>query len=237
MKTIGLIGGMSWESSAQYYRLINEETKRRLGGHHNAPSVMVTVDFAEVEHLQHMGEWEGLAALMVRAARQVEAGGGDFIVLCTNTMHKLAGSIEAAVGIPLLHIADAVGAAVREAGQRRVALLGTRFTMEEPFYAKRIRDRFGIEVLTPPAESRQVVHDIIYGELCHGTIRRESREQYRGIIAELASRGAEGVILGCTEIGLLLSQDDFALPVFDTTRLHAQAAVDHALASHLSGSQ
>ena len=229
MKTIGLIGGMSWESSAQYYRLINEETKRRLGGHHNAPSVMVTVDFADVEHLQHLGEWEGLAGLMVRAARQVEAGGGDFIVLCTNTMHKLAGSIEAAVGIPLLHIADAVGAAVREAGQRRVALLGTRFTMEESFYADRIRERFGIEVLTPPEESRQVVHDVIYGELCHGAIRCESREQYRRIIAEMASRGAEGVILGCTEIGLLITAADSPLPVFDSTVLHANQAVEFAL--------
>lgn len=229
MKTIGLIGGMSWESSAQYYRLINEEAKRRLGGHHNAPSVMVTLDFAEVEHLQHLGEWEGLAELMVRAGRQVEAGGSDFIVLCTNTMHKLAGSIEAAVGIPLLHIADAVGAAVREAGQRRVALLGTRFTMEERFYADRIRERFGIEVLTPPAESRQVVHDVIYRELCHGAVRCESRDQYRKIIAEIASRGAEGVILGCTEIGLLITDADSPLPVFDSTVLHANRAVEFAL--------
>ena len=229
MKTIGLIGGMSWESSAQYYRLINEETKHRLGGHHNARSVMVSVDFAEVEHLQNAGEWEQLAAAMAGAARQAEAGGADFIVLCTNTMHKLADAITAALRIPLLHIADVTAAAVRRDGLKRVGLLGTRFTMEEPFYADRVRHRFGIDVLVPPQASRQLVHDVIYRELCHGVIRRESREQFRQIIADLGARGAEAVILGCTEIGLLVSPKDSPLPVYDSTILHAHAAVELAL--------
>ena len=188
MKTIGLIGGMSWESSAQYYRLINEETKRRLGGHHNAPSVMVTVDFAEVERLQHAGEWERLGELLVKAARQVERGGAEVMLLCSNTVHKLAETIGRAVEIPLLHIADVTAAAMERDGRTRVGLLGTRFTMEEGFYVERIRERFGIEVIVPPPASREVVHEVIYGELCHGVVRRESREKYRGIIAGLARR-------------------------------------------------
>jgi aspartate racemase len=229
MKTIGLIGGMSWESSAQYYRLINEETKRHLGGHHNARSVMVSVDFAEVELLQSAGEWEHLGAIMAGAARQAEAGGADFLVLCTNTMHKVADCITAAVRIPLLHIADVTAAAIRRDGLRRAGLLGTRFTMEETFYADRVRNRFGIDVLVPSEASRQVVHDVIYGELCHGAILPESREKYRQIISELAARGAEGVILGCTEIGLLISAENSPLRVYDSTVLHAHAAVELAL--------
>jgi aspartate racemase len=229
MQTIGLIGGMSWESSDLYYRLINQETKRRLGGHHNARSVMVSVDFAEVEELQSAGDWEQLGAMMASAARQAESGGADFIVLCTNTMHKLADSITAAARIPLLHIADVAGAAIGRAGQKRVGLLGTRFTMEETFYRDRLRARFGIDVLVPPPNARQLVHDVIYGELCHGVVRPESREEYRHIIADLACGGAEAVILGCTEIGLLISPEDSALPVYDTTDLHARAAVDLAL--------
>jgi aspartate racemase len=229
MKTIGLIGGMSWESSAQYYRLINEETKRRLGGHHNARSMMVTVDFAEVEQLQHAGDWDRLRELMAEATRQVERGGADVVVLCTNTMHKLADSISAAVAIPFLHIADATAAEITRSGKKRVGLLGTRFTMEEPFYKDRMRDRFGIDVLVPPAAARHVVHDVIYGELCHGAIRDESRARYREIIAELGVRGAEAVVLGCTEIGLLISAEDSELPVFDTTVIHARAAVDFVL--------
>jgi len=229
MQTIGLIGGMSWESSAQYYRLINEETKRRLGGHHSARSVMVSVDFAEVEHLQSAGDWEQLGEIMACAARRVESGGADFIVLCTNTMHKVADSITAAVRIPLLHIADVTAAAIQQAGRKRVGLLGTRFTMEDTFYRDRLRDRFGIDVLVPPRDSRQLVHDVIYGELCHGVVRPESREKYRHIIADLAARGAESVILGCTEIGLLISPEDSALTVYDTTDLHARAAVELAL--------
>jgi aspartate racemase len=229
MKTIGLIGGMSWESSAQYYRLINEETKRRLGGHHNARSVMVTVDFSDIEHLQHAGEWTQLSSLIADASRQLERAGADVVVLCTNTMHKVADSIAASVRIPLLHIADATAAAIQLTGHTRVGLLGTRFTMEHPFYADRLREGFGIDVLIPPPASRQRVHDVIYGELCHGTIRSESRAEYRNIIAALAGEGAQSVILGCTEIGLLISPEDSAIPVYDSTVLHAHAAVDFAL--------
>ena len=228
MKTIGLIGGMSWQSSAHYYRLINEETARRLGGHHNAPSIMVTVDFAEVEQRQRAGEWAELGELMAGAARKLEAAGADLIVLCTNTMHKVSDAITSDVRIPMLHIADETAAAIRRAGQKKVGLLGTRFTMEDPFYADRIR-RAGIDVVTPNAESRQIVHNIIYGELCHGLIRAESLNQYQQIIAELASQGAESVILGCTEIGLLVSEKDSPLPVHDSTIIHALAAVTFAL--------
>jgi aspartate racemase len=230
MKTIGLIGGMSWQSSAQYYRLINEETTRRLGGHHNARSVMVTVNFSEVEQLQHSSEWDQLGEILAVATRSVERGGADVVVLCTNTMHKLADSITGAVSIPLLHIADATAAAILNAGHKRVGLLGTKFTMEEPFYASRIQDNFGIEVIVPPADSRQLIHDVIYDELCHGIIRPESRERYQKIIGELAASGAESVILGCTEIGLLISGEDSPLPVHDSTTLHAMAAVEFALA-------
>jgi aspartate racemase len=230
MKTIGLIGGMSWQSSAQYYRLINEETTRRLGGHHNARSVMVTVNFSEVEQLQHSSEWDQLGEILAVATRSVERGGADVVVLCTNTMHKLADSITGAVSIPLLHIADATAAAILNAGHKRVGLLGTKFTMEEPFYASRIQDNFGIEVIVPPDDSRQLIHDVIYDELCRGIIRPESRERYQKIIGELAASGAESVILGCTEIGLLISGEDSPLPVHDSTTLHAMAAVEFALA-------
>jgi len=229
MKTIGLIGGMSWESSAEYYRLINQETKRRLGGQHNAPSLLLTVDFAEVETLQHSGQWDQLGVMLGDAARRLEQGGADFLVLCTNTMHKLAGSIAGAVGIPLLHIADAVAQAVLRSGQKRVGLLGTRFTMEETFYSDRLRERFGIETITPPTADRTVIHRVIYSELCHGVVREESREEFRMIISRLADAGADAVILGCTEIGLLISQADSSLPVHDSTAIHASAAVDFAL--------
>jgi len=229
MKTIGLIGGMSWESSAEYYRLINLETKRRLGGHHNARSVMATLDFAGVETLQHRGQWDELGVMMADSARQLERGGADCVVLCTNTMHKLADCIRAAVRIPLLHIADAVGQAIQAAGQRRVGLLGTKFTMEEPFYAEHLAKRFGISAVTPDAPGRQAVHDIIYDELCHGVIRPESRRRFQDVIEVLAGQGAESVILGCTEIGLLITQADSVLPVHDSTGIHACAAVEFAL--------
>ena len=229
MKTIGLIGGMSWESSAEYYRLINQETKRRLGGHHNAPSVMVTVDFAEVELLQHAGRWDELGGILAQAAQRLERGGAELVVLCTNTMHKLADSVTGAVRIPLLHIADATAEAIRQAGQRRVGLLGTKFTMEQPFYADRLHQGFGIETLIPGDADRQLIHEVIYEELCHGMVRKASREAFRAIIARLAADGAEAVILGCTEIGLLLSQADSSLPVHDSTVLHARAAVEFAL--------
>ncbi|NIF90546.1 aspartate/glutamate racemase family protein [Burkholderia sp. Cy-637] len=230
MKTIGLIGGMSWESSAEYYRMINRASKARHGGHHNAKSVMVTVDFAEIEALQRAQDWDALGARMADAARQLQAAGADVVVLTTNTMHRVADAIERALTLPFLHIADPTGAALRAAGVERVALLGTRYTMELPFYAARLAERFGIEVLTPDAEDRDTVHRVIYEELCHGLIEPASRAAYAAIIGRLAARGAQAVILGCTEITLLIGEHDSSLPVFDTTALHAQAAVDFAAA-------
>ncbi|MBR8142043.1 aspartate/glutamate racemase family protein [Burkholderia sp. AU19243] len=228
MKTIGLIGGMSWESSAEYYRMINRHSKALHGGHHNAKSVLVTVDFAEIEALQRAHDWAALGERMADAARRLEAAGADLIVLTTNTMHRVYGAIEAAVSLPFLHIADPTGAALRAAGVERVALLGTRYTMELPFYAERLRDRFGLDVLIPDESARGDVHRIIYDELCHGVIDAGSRAAYVTIIDELAQRGALAVILGCTEITLLIGQNDSPLPVFDTTALHAQAAVEWA---------
>jgi len=225
MKTIGLIGGMSWESSAEYYRLINQGMKARLGGHRNARSVMATVSFEEIKALQHDGRWDELGVLMQQAARQVQAGGADFVLLCTNTMHRVAPAIEAALSVPFVHIVDPTALALREAGIGRVALLGTRFTMEQDFYRGRMQDRHGIETLVPDEVDRAIVHDIIYDELCHGTIRDAARAEFQRIIGELGTRGAQGVILGCTEITLLIGPQDSALPVFDTTALHAQAAV------------
>jgi aspartate racemase len=229
MKTIGLIGGMSWQSSWLYYRLINEETAHRLGGFHNARSLMRTVDFADVERLQHEGKWKELGAILVDAAQQLERGGADFLVLCTNTMHKESEAIEHAVRIPFLHIVDATAAAIRKAGQKRAGLLGTRFTMEDPFYSSRLREKFKIDTVVPSSKSRQLVHDAIYGELCHGVVRPETRKQVQNIIGELAAAGAEAVILGCTEIELLISQADSDLPAYASTTLHARAAVDFAL--------
>lgn len=228
MKTIGLIGGMSWESSLEYYRLINEGVKERLGGLHSAQCLMYSVDFAPIEVMQQSGQWEAGAALMVDAAQRLERGGADFVLLCTNTMHKSAPQIEAAIQIPFLHIADAAGRCVQAAGLRRVGLLGTRFTMEEDFYTGRLA-RFGLETLIPPAEQRREVSRVIYDELCLGMIRPESRQAYREVIAGLAQAGAEAIILGCTEIGLLVKPEDSPLPLFDTTRIHAEAAVKLAL--------
>ena len=225
MKTIGLIGGMSWESSAEYYRLINQGMKTRLGGHRNARSVMVTVCFEEIKTLQHAERWEDLGSQMQQAARQVEAGGADFVVLCTNTMHKLAPAIEAVLDVPFLHIVDPTADALRRAGIERVGLLGTRFTMEQDFYRTRMEQRHGIQVVIPDQDDRTLVHDIIYDELCHGVVRRESRAVYQRIIESLKAGGAQGVILGCTEITLLIKPEDSALPTFDTTELHAMAAV------------
>jgi aspartate racemase len=221
---------MSWESSAEYYRMINRASKARHGGHHNAKSVMVTVDFAEIEALQRARDWDALGARMADAARQLQAAGADVVVLTTNTMHRVADAIERALTLPFLHIADPTGAALRAAGVERVALLGTRYTMELPFYAARLAERFGIEVLTPDAEDRDTVHRVIYEELCHGLIEPASRAAYAAIIGRLAARGAQAVILGCTEITLLIGERDSPLPVFDTTALHAQAAVDFAAA-------
>jgi len=226
---IGLIGGMSWESSAQYYRLINETVRARRGGVASARTLMWSFDFAEIEALQHQGRWPELSRRLADAARALEAGGADFLVLCTNTMHREADGIEAAVRIPLLHIADPTAEAIKAAGLTRVALLGTAFTMEQAFYRGRLDTRHGLEVLVPEADDRRAVHDIIYSELVAGQVLDTSREVYRGVIARLVERGAQAIILGCTEIMLLVSQADSAVPLFDTTSLHAMAAVEMAL--------
>jgi len=228
MKTIGLIGGMSWESTLPYYRQINELVKQRLGGLHSARIVLYSVDFHDIERLQHSGRWDEAGHLLAAAARSLEAAGADFLVLCTNTMHKVAPAIEAAVRIPLLHIADATAAEIRRTGLRRVGLLATRFTMEQDFYRRRLEDH-GIGVIVPDAPDREVVHRVIYDELCLGSIRVDSRDRYREIIARLVGSGAEGIIFGCTEIGLLVSAADAPVPVFDTTAIHAANAVEFAL--------
>lgn len=230
MKTIGLIGGMSWESSGVYYTLINREVRERLGKSHSAACVMVSFDFQEIEELQYAGDWETLRGRMFQAGRSLAAAGADFAVLCTNTMHKVMEGFEAAAGIPYLHIVDAAGEALREDGPRTVGLLGTKFSMEGGFYADRLRERFGLEVLVPEAGDRAAVNDIIYGELVRGVIREESRARYAEVIERLADRGARGIILGCTEIGLLVKEGDVDVPLFDTTVIHATAAVDFSLA-------
>ena len=229
MKTIGLIGGMSWESSIEYYRIINETVKEKLGGLHSAKSIMVSVDFAEVEILQHQGKWTEAARMMVDAAMSLENGGADFIVICTNTMHKAADEIQANVKIPLLHIADATAQLVKDAGIQTIGLLGTRFTMEEEFYKGRLSEKYGLNVIIPNAQEREIVHRIIYDELVIGEIRQHSKEKYIGIIENMVDQGAEGIILGCTEIGLLIHQQDCRVPLFDTTTIHAEAAVEYAL--------
>lgn len=229
MKTIGLIGGMSWESSSEYYRIINQTTKAKLGGFHSAKSIMVSVDFAEIEILQQQGKWAEAAQIIVRAAKNLENGEADFIVLCTNTMHKAADDIQANVKIPFLHIADAPGRRVKDAGIQKVGLLGTRFTMEEEFYKGRLSHIYGLTVLIPDAQERELVHRVIYDELVVGEIRQRSKEQFIQVIERIVGQGAEGVILGCTEIGLLIQQADSRVPLFDTTRIHADAAVEYAL--------
>jgi aspartate racemase len=226
---IGLIGGMSWESSAQYYRLINEGVRERVGGAASARTLMWSFDFARIEALQHAGDWDALAGEMVVAATALEKGGVDFLVLCTNTMHRCAWAIDAAVKIPLLHIADPTAAAILAAGLTRVGLLGTAFTMEQDFYRGRLEDKFGLEVLIPEAQDRKAVHEIIYRELVTGQVLDASREVYRAVIRRLVARGAQGIILGCTEIMLLIGQEDSPVPVFDTTTLHARAAVEKTL--------
>ena len=229
MRTIGLIGGMSWESSALYYQWVNEGVKERLGGLHSAEVVMYSVDFAGIELLQHEGRWEEAAERLVEVAKKVERGGADFLVLCTNTMHKVASAITTAVEIPLLHIADATADRIKPNGIRRVGLLRTGFTMEQDFYKGRLADEHGLEVLVPDEEDRRLVHDIIYDELCLGKVRDASRKEYRRIMAGLVERGAEAIILGCTEITMLVTQEDAAVPLFDTTAIHAQKAVEIAL--------
>ncbi|MCX5071485.1 aspartate/glutamate racemase family protein [Streptomyces sp. NBC_00513] len=228
MKTIGLLGGMSWESTAEYYRLLNEFTRERLGGLHSARCVLYSVDFAEIERLQAQGRWDEAGEVLADAARSLEAAGADLVLLCTNTMHKVADQVQAAVSVPLLHLADATAEAVRARGLRRVGLLGTAFTMEQDFYRGRLAAG-GLEVSVPDADERALVHRVIYEELCIGVVREESRTAYREVIADLVAAGAEGIVLGCTEIELLVGAEDSPVPVFPTARIHAAAAVDAAL--------
>lgn len=229
MKTIGLIGGLSWESSAVYYRIINELVRDKLGGTHSAKSIMYSVDFSEFEQLQHQGDWDKLTELMIDAGTRLKNGGADFIVICTNTMHKTADAVKNQVDIPLLHIADAAATEVKKMGLRKVALLGTRFTMEQDFYKARLLEKHGIEVVIPDCDERKMIHSVIYDELVLGKVLDSSREAFVKIIGHMESIGAEGVVLGCTEIPLLISQKDSAIPVFDTTRIHALAAVEFSL--------
>jgi aspartate racemase len=234
MKTIGLIGGMSWESTVPYYRIINETVRERLGGFHSAKIILYSVDFHEIEILQHSGAWDEAGRMLAQAARSLEAAGADFIVLCTNTMHKVANFIERAVSIPLFHIADPTAQEIKQAGLNRVGLLGTRFTMEQEFYRGRLRDQHHLDVLIPDDADRGVVHKIIYEELCLGVVRDASRAEYRRIIERLVDQGAQGVILGCTEISLLVGQSDSPVPLFDTTRIHATKAAEWALSEEVN---
>lgn len=229
MKTIGLLGGMSWESTVSYYRYLNEGVKARLGGLHSARIILVSVEFGEIEALMREGRWDEMVDILGLAARRVEAAGADFLLLCTNTIHSVAHRIQAVVNIPLLHIADATAVAIRSNGYRRVGLLGTRFTMEADFFKDRLAQPYGIETIIPEAADRETVHRIIFDELCRGRIEDDSRRAYLRIIEDLGSRGAEAVVLGCTEIALLVSPDQTEIPLLDTTRIHADAALAEAL--------
>jgi len=229
LKTIGLLGGMSWESTVPYYRVINETVGERLGGLHSARVVLYSVEFQEIERLQHADRWDDTAEILTAAARSIEAAGADFLVICTNTMHKVAAQIEEGIGIPLLHIADATAEEIKAAGVRTVGLLGTKFTMEHDFYRGRLEQNHGLEVVVPDEVGRDTVHRVIYEELCLGTVRDDSRVAFRKIIEDLVARGAEAVILGCTEISMLVKPEDSTVPVFDTTAIHARKAVDWAL--------
>ncbi len=229
MKRIGLLGGMSWESSAEYYRFVNEATRDRLGGLHSADCLLRSVDFVEIERLQRDGAWDEAGARLAAEAAALVAAGAELIVLCTNTMHKVAGAITAAVDVPFVHIADTTAEAVRARGLGTVGLLATGYTMEQDFYVGRLREQHGLEVLVPDEADRRIVHGVIYEELCVGIVDDGSREEYRRIIRDLVDRGAQGILLGCTEIDLLIGQADSPVPVFDTTRLHAERAVELAL--------
>ena len=228
MKTIGLLGGMSWESTQTYYRLLNEGVKKRLGGLHSAKLILYSVDFAEIEALQHQGNWAETARILSRAARALEQAGAQFLVIGTNTMHKVAPEIEQAIGIPLLHIADATAGVLKQDGVYSVGLLGTRFTMEQDFYRERL-EQAGIRVIVPDEPERELIHRVIYEELCQGEINQASKQAYLEIVASLADRGAQAVILGCTEIGLLIRQEDTPVALYDTTEIHAAQAVEKAL--------
>jgi len=228
-QVIGLIGGMSWESSAEYYRIINQAVRARLGGVHSARILMWSFDFGEVEALQHAGRWDAATALMVDAAQRLERGGADFALICTNTMHRMADQVQAGISIPLIHIADPTAERIRAAGLSRIGLLGTAFTMEQAFYKGRLSERYGLDVLVPNQEDRARVHHVIYDELVQGRVKAPSRDAFRGVIAHLVAQGAEAIILGCTEIMLLVQPEDSSVPLFDTTAIHAEAAVERAL--------
>ena len=230
MKKIGMIGGMSWESSIEYYRIVNQTVREKLGGLHSAKSIMYSVEFAEIEVLQHQGRWDELASIMIEAARSLEKGGADFVIICTNTMHKLYDEVQANNKIPMLNIADATAEKIKTEGIDKIALLGTRFTMEEDFYKGRLVDKYGLEVIIPSLEQMEIVHRVIYDELCAGIIKPDSKQKYAEIIQRLVAKGAGGVILGCTEIGLLVKPENSSIPLFDTTEIHAKAAVEYALA-------
>ena len=229
MKTIGLLGGMSWESTSSYYEFVNEGVKKKLGGLHSAKVVLYSVDFDEIEKLQHSGDWEGTALILSDAAAKIQAGGADFLLICTNTMHKVADKIQASIDIPIVHIADATAMSLAAGGIKKVGLLGTRFTMSEDFYKGRLKSEFGLEVLVPSEKDQDIVHNIIYSELCLGDIKDDSRKSVLDIIESLGSAGAEAVILGCTEIALLVQQEHTEMPLYDTTTIHASRAVELAL--------
>ena len=229
MKTIGLIGGMSWESSLEYYRIINEQVKEKLGGLHSAKSLMYSLDFDLIEKLQQQEKWDELTSIMIKAAQDLEKGGADFVLICTNTMHKMAEDVQDNINIPLLHIADTTAERIKEKDLKKIGLLGTNFTMEEDFYKGRLTNKHGLEIIVPKKEDRQIIHQIIYQELCLGQIKPSSKDQYIEIINKLVDSGAEAVILGCTEIPLLVQQEDVNIPLFDTTSIHAETAVEFAL--------
>jgi aspartate racemase len=229
MKTIGLIGGMSWESTIEYYRYLNEMVKEKLGGLHSAKILMYSVDFEEIAELQHQGRWEELTEVMIDIAKRLEGAGAEVLLICTNTMHKMADDLQQSIGIPLLNIIDVTAERIKKLGLRKVGLLGTKFTMEDDFYKGRLSSKHGIEVIIPDEEGRQVIHDIIYEELCLGIIKLESKEKVKRIVEDLVSMGAEGIVLGCTELPLLIKQGDCSVPILDTTRIHAEAAVEYAI--------
>jgi len=231
MKTIGLLGGMSWESSLVYYKIVNEKVKEILGGHHSCECVMYSVDFDPIKKLQHEGNWDELTRIMIAAAQKIEKGGAEMLTICTNTMHKMYNEVQNSISIPVLHIADATAEAIKEKNLHTIALLGTRFTMEHDFYKGRLTEKHGINVLVPEGKDLETVHNIIYNDLVLGVIKNESREAYKEIIEKLAKKGAQGVILGCTEIPLLIQQNDVSIPVFDTTTIHAEKTVKFAVKS------
>jgi aspartate racemase len=229
MKTIGLIGGMSWESSLEYYRIINEKVKKELGGLHSAQSLMYSVDFEIIKILQHEGKWDELTTIMIDAAKRLEKGGAEMIVICTNTMHKMANEVQESINLPLIHIADTTAQSIKDLNLKKVGLLGTKFTMEQDFYKGRLTEKHGLDVIIPNDEDRELVHKIIYNELCLGNVKDSSKKEYIRIIESMVKNGAEGVILGCTEIPLLIKKEDVSIPIFDTTTIHAEHAVLQAI--------